>query len=221
MHPLVETHGLTEAKATFVEAYVETGDLEAAASICDRSRLTVARWLREPKVQMAIQAEVQQRLAGGAMKALGTLTELANDPNQDAKIRVQAAKDVLDRAGYKPEHMHVTADKRMDQQSVTEAMDRIKELQRELGMEAEGLPKPAVIDGSVSNQEPEGNQSEQPPGPPADPGGFSEVPELDVPDDPRVLQEETQRDLTDETDPVVDTETMEQDTDEVNLEDLL
>ena len=156
---LVE-YGLRPAQEEFLKEYLQTGDVEKSAHAVHRRPSTCRKWLKDPKFQQALQRELSQKLNGGAISALDTMMALIHNAGDD-KVRLQAAKDVLDRAGYKPEHLHTSADKRMENANVEEMMGRIKELQRELGMEAKG----PVIEGEAST-----------------PDGLPEPPKPDDPD---------------------------------------
>lgn len=129
----LQEYGLRPAQEEFLKHYLRTGDIEEAAKWAERKPSTCRNWLKDPKFQQALQREISQRLNGGAMGALQTLIDLSQSADDD-KVRIQAARDLLDRAGYKPEHLHTSADKRMENASVEDMMGRIKELQHELGM---------------------------------------------------------------------------------------
>jgi len=126
-------YGLRPAQEEFLKRYLGTGDIEEAAAWAERKPSTCRQWLKEPKFQQALQRELTQRLNGGAMGALETLISLSRHAGDD-KVRLNAARDLLDRAGYKPEHLHTSADKRMENASVEDMMGRIQELQKELGI---------------------------------------------------------------------------------------
>lgn len=164
----LQEYGLRPAQEVFLKKYMETGDIEEAAKWAERKTSTCRQWLKDPKFQQALQREQRQRLNDGAMAALQTMIEVASEA-PDPKVRVQAAKDILDRAGYKPEHMHTSADKRMESASVQEMMSRIEELQRELGLGAK-----QVIDQKPSDPGERAAQLPEPPRPgdadPLEPG---------------------------------------------------
>lgn len=155
----LQEYGLRPSQETFLKKYMETGDIEEAAKWAERKTSTCRQWLKDPKFQQALQREQRQRLNDGAMAALQTMIEVTTDA-PDPKVRVQAAKDILDRAGYKPEHMHTSADKRMENASVQEMMSRIEELQRELGLGAK-----QVIDQKPSDPGERAAQLPEPPRP--------------------------------------------------------
>jgi len=136
--PLV-VYGLREDQERFVESYLRNGNVAEAARQAGRRPATCRQWLKDPKVRSAIDQEVHQKLAGGAMGALDRMIWLATGEDVAPELQMKAAKDLLDRAGYKPEHMHTTADRRMESSNVNDMMSRIKELQAELGMEAKTI----------------------------------------------------------------------------------
>jgi transposase len=140
-------YGLRGDQETFIATYVKTGSLPEAAKACGRREDTVKRWLKQPKVHQAVQAEVKQRLNNGAVAALNTLRDLMENAEDD-KTRMAAARDLLDRAGYKPEHMHTSADRRSADANVQEMMGRIKELCQDLG-----IANPTTIDVTPGHAE--------------------------------------------------------------------
>jgi len=142
-------YGLRSDQEEFVHAYVRTGSVATAAKECGRREPTVRKWMKQPKVSQAIQSEVRQRLESGAVAAVNTMREFMEHPDVDPKVRMNAAKDLLDRAGYKPDHLHTSADQRMQNASVNEMMGRIKELCGELG-----IANPTTIDVKPNNSEP-------------------------------------------------------------------
>ena len=49
-----------------------------------------------------IYGNLRTRMAAGAVKAYDTILSIATNPHADDRDRLAAAKDVMDRAGYKP-----------------------------------------------------------------------------------------------------------------------
>jgi phage terminase small subunit len=209
-------YGLKPAQENFVSVYTRTGDIEEAAKASSRSEATCREWLRNPKVQQAIQRELQTKLSGGAMSALDVLIHLDNN-SEDEKVKLQAAKDMLDRAGYKPEHLHTTADKRMEGASLNEMLSRIEELQRDLGM---GSGK--TIDVTPTK----GEATAEPPAPPQP--GDEDVPEPPSPVEPQNTPQPPAKSKTPEPEPEKEDESpdtvAEVDTDlteEISIEELM
>jgi hypothetical protein len=209
-------YGLRHDQELFVAEYVASGDIQEAARVSGRREATCREWLRNPKVEQAIQRELRQKLHGGAMGALDKMLDLIRK-SSDEKVALQASKDILDRAGYKPEFMHTTADKRMEGSSMKEMMGRIEELQRELGMDTSNMVD--ITPGS-------GNDTPEPPPPPQP--DEDDVPEPPAPTEPqdapqppgeqKTVEQETAE--TPEEDPVAEVDLSDPPND-VAIEDLM
>lgn len=95
--------GLTSRQAAFVEQYVQTGGKVGVsatrAGYADRTM--GSKLLREPKIIKAIQSLMQDAIGVHAVTALGTVVKLVKSARSDY-VRLEAAKDILDRAGYRP-----------------------------------------------------------------------------------------------------------------------
>lgn len=96
---------LTEQQAAFVAAYVANGGnaTEAAktASYSETSARQIgSALLDKPHVMEGVRRE-QHRVIGGelASKAVGVLRQIVCDENAASKLRLDAAKTILDRAG--------------------------------------------------------------------------------------------------------------------------
>lgn len=61
---------------------------------------TICRWKKISEFQEALEKNTREHISFIAPKAIQTVAKLLNHKN--AYIRFQAAKDILDRAGYKP-----------------------------------------------------------------------------------------------------------------------
>ena len=96
----------TDQQRTFAEAYVlGCGNATQAAIDAGYSpasaRQTASRLLHTPHVQDAIRRAQAHALKGRlASKALGVLEKILDDEKAPAGVRVDAAKTVLDRAGF-------------------------------------------------------------------------------------------------------------------------
>lgn len=99
----VETRELTEKQDAFVSAYVASGGKVglAATRAGYASKNEGSRLLREPKIIKAIQQRMQDEIGTAAVSALGTVKKLAQSARSDY-VRLEAAKDLLNRAGYVP-----------------------------------------------------------------------------------------------------------------------
>lgn len=94
---------LTEKQEAFVSAYIATGGKVGIASqrAGYASKNEGSRLLRDPKVIKLIQERMTDAIGVHAVAALGTVVKLAKSARSDY-VRLEAAKDLLDRAGYKP-----------------------------------------------------------------------------------------------------------------------
>jgi phage terminase small subunit len=94
---------LTDKQQAFVDLYVSTGGKVGIASqragYADRAQ--GSKLLRDPRVIKAIQERMTDAIGVHAAAALGTVVKLAKSAKSDY-VRLEAAKDILDRAGYKP-----------------------------------------------------------------------------------------------------------------------
>ena len=87
---------------TQTEAAVMAGYAEKSAHVA------ASRTLRYPHVQEYLKTCVQDGISVSAIKALGVVDDLQDRAKSDY-VRLQAAQDVLDRAGYKPIEKHAHA----------------------------------------------------------------------------------------------------------------
>ena len=99
----IATRQLTDKQTAFVAALIETGDAPTAAQLAgflDRPSKEAWRLLRIPRVMAAVNAAVQIALAEDAPLARNLLRQYVKDPSMHPKIRLDAAKTLLDRAGH-------------------------------------------------------------------------------------------------------------------------
>lgn len=94
---------LTDKQQAFVDHYVATGGkigiATQRAGYADRA--AGSKLLRDPRVIKLIQERMTDAIGVHAAMALGTVVKLARSAKSDY-VRLEAAKDLLDRAGYKP-----------------------------------------------------------------------------------------------------------------------
>ncbi len=162
---------LTTKQAAFVRAYVKLGGLNAmqaalAAGYSGRdggnnAAVVASRMLRMPHILSAIREETQRKLCSGVALGAVILEDLGRNATSES-VRLQAAQALLDRGGMQlaslSEHHVVVEDRRSD----VELLQRVVELQRELGLNAKvidaeppapgaGNALPMRITGSVSD----------------------------------------------------------------------
>lgn len=104
----IQTQELTPMQEAFVEHYVQTGGKvgisATRAGYSDRTR--GSQLLRDPKVIKAIQLRMLDEIGTSAVSALGTVKKLAKSARSDY-VRLEAAKDLLNRAGYVQPDRHL------------------------------------------------------------------------------------------------------------------
>lgn len=94
---------LTDKQEAFVSEYVATGGKVgiAATRAGYASKNEGSRLLRDPKIIKLIQERMTQAIGVHAVSALATVAKLSKSARSDY-VRLEAAKDLLDRAGFKP-----------------------------------------------------------------------------------------------------------------------
>ena len=162
---------LTPKQQAFVKAHVRLGGLNAtqaaiAAGYSGKNKgvgaaVTASRLLDKPHILDAIRKETERGLRAGVAIGAAVLESLAKTAKSES-VRLQAAQALLDRGGMQltsvSEHHVVVEDRRSD----VELLQRVTELQRELGLTAKvidaELPAPGArntlpmrITGSVSD----------------------------------------------------------------------
>lgn len=104
---------LSPKQLIFVQEYIRSGNgkqAAIAAGYSERSAESQAsRMLRNDKVKQyldkkeaKLDKDLREMFVEDAVKAYGVLMEIMQDPTVPPKDRLSAAKDLLDRAGYKP-----------------------------------------------------------------------------------------------------------------------
>lgn len=101
---LARRHDLTDKEANFVR-HISEGiappDAARLAGFAEASRNgTAYSLLRAPRVLAAIHTEVRRKLVAVAPIALAVIERLVKDDTTPPKIRLDAARTLLDRAGF-------------------------------------------------------------------------------------------------------------------------
>lgn len=146
----MDDNGLTEMQNTFVREFVrncpDNGAEAARRAGYSELRADKAAWelTHNPKVQAAMRKEQDQLHADTAPLAFATL-KLLLQPTSNDSVRFQAAKDILDRCGYRPVEKLVIE----HTLSPDERQARIRELEQMLGRAAQVIAEqqPQVIEG--------------------------------------------------------------------------
>lgn len=100
---------LTDMQAAFVEAFVSNGGHKEEAAIeagysPATARMQACELLRKPHVMQAVIERTGIELIASAPRARMTLAKLLEAKSE--YVQLEAAKDLLDRAGFKPTEKH-------------------------------------------------------------------------------------------------------------------
>jgi len=77
------------------------------------SENTISEWKRNKEFKEEIQKQMRENFGSLAIEAQQKLRKLLNSQNEN--IQIQAVKDILDRAGYKPiEKTEITAESKVE-----------------------------------------------------------------------------------------------------------
>jgi phage terminase small subunit len=131
---------ITEKQLKFIENYCETGDaVQSAVNAGYKNSHTIVNqaWKLKRELSREISKRMLEKFVDKAPIAFGTLTELMNESDSDT-VRLQAAKDIMDRGGFKPK----------DTMVIEEESKTIPELEAELAMLV-GREKADILLGKV------------------------------------------------------------------------
>lgn len=127
---------LKRRKKNATEAAIEAGYSPKSASSLAYQLLqnpTVLEYLEKREKQL--EKELKREFFFDAVDARATLSKIMNDPEAKDADRINAAKDLLDRAGYKAVDVHeiqATVNANADGLTDEELEERINELKSEL-----------------------------------------------------------------------------------------
>jgi phage terminase small subunit len=100
----IATKELTEQQSRFVTEYVDSGDARNAMRLAGYSEATAIagahRLLTSPHIARAIGLAVRVRLMNDAPMALRVIEGIARNEEINPKVRLDAAKALIDRAGH-------------------------------------------------------------------------------------------------------------------------
>lgn len=106
--------GMTDKQQAFVQAFARTGARKASAVEAGYAEATASaeahRQLSNPLILQAVEQEVRRLMIQHVPAALGTIVELSQSA-KSGMVRLMAAQDLMDRAGFKPveKQMHAVA----------------------------------------------------------------------------------------------------------------
>ena len=98
---------MTKRQRLLVDTYVANGCSIKEASIIagyssgESGRVTASKTLRLPHIQEYMQQRIRETIGLNATKASHKMLELSQSAKSEY-VQLEASKDILDRAGYKP-----------------------------------------------------------------------------------------------------------------------
>ena len=112
MNKQIDSKDISPKAKLLVDTLVATGcTITKASKIAgykgNSARVSASKMLRTPKVQQYMNQEIQRTLGLSATKASSTLLKLCTDAKSEY-VQLEASKDILDRAGYKPTEKSMT-----------------------------------------------------------------------------------------------------------------
>jgi len=131
----LQQFGLTERQSSFINAYLDGLDFQAAALASGYSVVTAKALLRSAKVQQAMALILDRFLIGElAPAALHTISLLLNDSRTAAGIKANLALGVLDRSGFSAKRFDKQGELGKDASAMTSAelQAEIDKLSREI-----------------------------------------------------------------------------------------
>jgi len=104
---LVKKHKVTEKQMALVDTLVAKGCTvreaaqEAGYAEGESGRVTASKALRQPHVQQYMMERIGEQLGMNATVAAAKVLKLASGAKSEY-VQLEASKDILDRAGFKP-----------------------------------------------------------------------------------------------------------------------
>lgn len=142
--------GPTEQQKLFVDIYLKNRKKNQTKAAIDAgysqktAHVQANQLLKNPLVleylekrEKQLEKELKREFFFDALDARKVLSDIVNNPDSKDADRINAAKDLLDRAGYKAVDVHeiqATVDMSPDGLTESELEQKINELKQELGM---------------------------------------------------------------------------------------
>jgi len=156
-----EGRALTDMQASFVVAYTTAngaiGDATAAAKLAGYKETSAGdlgrRLVGLPHVQAAIREANQQQISGKiATKAIALLDRVIDDESASLKVRVDAARTILDRAGFcaLPAGPKRLSEKALAEMTADELRQVMAEARKEMDKARTIDPPAIVVDQAVT-----------------------------------------------------------------------
>lgn len=149
---------LTDKQARFVDVLLATGDeataMAEAGYVGGEFASVAARVTRSPELLAAIQMAVGRRLIEGAPIALKVLQDMVKDTGTPGKLRLDAAKTLLDRAGHvapRAKQADSGAGKALNEMSIDELREQHDRLEAEIANRAKPVNAPGETGGELDS----------------------------------------------------------------------
>ena len=112
MSVAIKDNKITPRAKKLVDTLVATGcSITEASKVAgykgNSSRVSASRMLRNPEVQKYMFEQITHNLGMSAVKAQSRLLDLCTSAKSEY-VQLEASKDILDRAGYKPTEKSMT-----------------------------------------------------------------------------------------------------------------
>ncbi len=141
----------SKKREAIISAYVQTGSVPAAAASLGLSNAVVRSTVNTDVGARLVARYVKQNLLNAAPVAVKVLQDILESSNVSPSVRVDAAKALLDRAGFGPVR-HVV--EHNDSKTLSEmSIDELKGLLDRTESQLASLATP--VSGTVSNPEPD------------------------------------------------------------------
>jgi phage terminase small subunit len=108
------------------EHYIETDNVTASAEKAGVARKTVYEWFKKYGDELA--EMVRDSMAHAAVGALKVIRELALH-SENAQVRLHAAKDILNRAGYMPVEKKELVISNLSEEEIDRELKRLLDMQ--------------------------------------------------------------------------------------------
>ena len=134
---------LDDRQRAFVAAILDGKDPRSAARDVGYSESSGYRLTTTPKIQAALRAELVRRMATeGLPLAYSVLVQILRDENAPARVRVDAAKTVLDRGGMPAQRAIAakeTGEKSLSEMTTDELRNMVDKLESALSERAKPI----------------------------------------------------------------------------------
>lgn len=143
---IVLSKTLTSKQHAFASNLIEGHEKRRAAELAgyaiEHADVEAKRLLRQPAIMAMVQIGIAQRLARCAPLAVNVLEDLVRDTTMHPKLRLDAAKAILDRSGHiapKAVAASSSAVKPLNEMSMTELRELADKLEDELSGRAKDV----------------------------------------------------------------------------------